>query len=240
MIDRAQRGTAAGALAGVAYGLFVWLVISPVIGHMEHVASHGGEHGHGVTHAVDQTTTAIVSAGGGVLWGVLFGAAFGVTYYLFEPMLPGAGAKPYLLAGAGFLATSVAPWTVFPPAVPGMEPLYGPRIRVPLYLGLVGIGVLAAAASVFGYTRTSSVRGRGAGVLVALLPLAALGLLSMAAPPTLTGGEASAELTAAFRWLVGFSQAGLWALIAATFRRLDRRVNRGISPSPAAGVGGTD
>ena len=240
MIDRLRSGVAAGALAGVAYGLFTWLVVSPVVRRLEHLASHGGDHGHDVAHTVGETATAVVSAGGGVLWGILLGAAFGAAYYLFEPGLPGGELRPYVLAGAGFVTVSVAPWTVLPPATPGMEPLYGSALRVPLYLGLVGVGGLVAATSVLGYTRASRAHGRGVGALVAVLPLATLGLFSIAAPPTLVGGDAPAGLSAAFRWLVGFSQAGLWALIAAAFRRVDRRVGRRGTNSPAATARGID
>ena len=210
MIDRLRSGVAAGVLAGVAYGLFTWLVVSPVVRHLEHLASHGGDHGHDVAPAVSDPLTAVVSAGGDVL------------------------------AGAGFVTVSVAPWTVLPPATPGMEPLYGSALRVPLYLGLVGVGGLVAATSVLGYTRASRAHGRGVGALVAVLPLATLGLFSIAAPPTLVGGDAPAGLSAAFRWLVGFSQAGLWALIAAAFRRVDRRVGRRGTNSPAATARGID
>jgi hypothetical protein len=240
MIERLRSGVAAGALAGLVYGLFMWLVISPVIGYLEHVAVHGDGHGHEAAHPAGETMTAVVSAGGGVLWGVLLGAAFGVAYYLFEPALPGEESKPYVLGAAGFLAVSVAPWTVFPPATPAMAPLYGSSVRVPIYIGLIGVGILVAAASVLGYARTSRTRGRGVGVFVAVLPLAALALLSVVAPPTLTGGEGSAGLTAAFRWLVGFSQAGLWALIAVAFHHLDRRVGPQTTDSLSAAARGTD
>jgi hypothetical protein len=240
MIDRLRSGVAAGALAGVAYGLFTWLVVSPVVRRLEHLASHGGGHGHGVVHTVGEPTTAVVSAGSGVLWGILLGAAFGVAYHLFEPGLPGRELKPYILAGAGFLIISVAPWTVLPPATPGMEPLYGPSLRVPLYLGLVAVGGLVAATSILGYARTRRARGRGTGAFVALLPLAALGLLSVVAPPTLTGGGALTGLSVAFRWLVGISQATLWALIAVAFRRFDRRLDRRGTNSPTATARGAD
>ena len=240
MFDRLRSGVAAGVLAGLAYGLFTWLVVSPAVRRLEHLASHGGDHGHGVAPAVGETATAVVSAGGGVLWGVLLGAAFGVGYHLFEPGLPGGALRPYVLAGAGFLAVSVAPWTVLPPATPGMEPLYGSSLRVPLYLGLVVVGGLVAAASILGYARANRTRGRGTGLLVALLPLVALVLLSVVAPPTLTGGDAPTGLATAFRWLVGLSQAGLWALIAVAFRRFDRRPDRRPANSPPATARGAD
>ncbi|GAB6878048.1 hypothetical protein JCM17823_03220 [Halorubrum gandharaense] len=238
MIDRLKRGVAAGALAGAAYGLFTWLVVSPLVGYMEHLAHHDHGHGHGHDHAhvVSEATTAVVSAGGGVLWGILLGAAFGVAHYLFEPALPGGDLRHYVLAGAGFLAVSVAPWTVLPPVAPGMEQLYGSGVRVPLYLGLVVLGALVAAASVLAYDRMTATRGRAAGVAAAIIPLAGLGALSVLAPTTLVLGDAPADLAVAFQWLVVLGQAALWTLIAASYRGFERRTAGGSTTgtTPAA------
>ena len=232
MIDRLKRGVAAGGIAGVAYGAFTWLVVSPLVGGMEHLAAHAGDHGHGHdhAHAVSEAVTAVVSTGGGVLWGILLGAAFGVAYYLFEPALPGGDLRAYVLAGAGFLTVSVAPWTVLPPVAPGMEQLYGADVRVALYAGLMVVGALVATASVTAYGRLRD-RGRPVALAAAAVPLAGLGLLAVLAPRTLLLGDAPADLVPAFQWLVAFGQAGLWALIAASFRRLDRG---GRSPAVAA------
>ena len=222
MIGSIQRGVAAGGLAGVAYGLFTWLVTTPLIEHVERLS---GAHDHGPGEGatlVGETVTAAVSAGGGVLWGVLLGAAFGVAYFLFEPALPGDDLSAYVLAGAGFLTTSVAPWTVLPPVVPGTEHAYGPDVRVALYVGLMGVGALVAAASLLGYARVADRRGWVLGAVAGGVPLAALALLAVVAPPTVAAVEASADVAGAFRWLVAFSQASLWMLIAASYRRFDR------------------
>lgn len=234
MIDAIKRGTAAGAVGGLAYGLFTWLVISPFVGYMERLAHHGHDH----AHAVNETTTAIVSAGGGVLWGILLGAAFGAAYYLFEPALPGGDLNAYVLAGIGFLTVSVTPWTVLPPVAPGMEQLYSTDLRVPLYAGLMLLGAIVASVSVLAYNRTSDTRGEFAGVLAAAVPLFALVLLAALSPRTLAGGEAPAELTTTFQWLVAFGQAGLWALLAASYRRFERNTAR--QPETAATVQAAD
>lgn len=240
MIDRLKRGIAAGGAAGAAYGLFTWLVVSPFVGYMEHAAAHDGGNGHGHAYLVSETTSGVVSTGGGVLWGVLLGAAFGVAYYLFEPTLPGGDLKAYVLAGVGFLIVSVVPWTVLPPAVPGMEQLYGPGVRVPLYVGLMGLGAAVAAASVLAYRRVDDARGRAAGVLAAAVPLAGLALLSIGTPPMLVGGEAPPDLAAAFQWLVVFSQAGLWVVLAAGFRRFDGGGDRHAANATATAARATE
>lgn len=239
MIDSLERGVAAGTVAGGVYGLFTWLVVSPFVGYLERVADGEGgavgEVGHGHEHAgdvageaaasvvVDGAATAAVSAGGGVLWGVLLGAAFGAAYYLFEPAVPGRGSRAYVLAGAGFLVVSVAPWTVLPPVAPGAERTLDPAVGTAVYVGLMLLGAVVATASVVAYDRVSATRGRHVGTAAAGVPVAGLALLAVAAPATTTGGGTPAGLAAAFRWLVVFGQAGLWALIAASYRRLERR-----------------
>lgn len=219
MIDALKRGVAAGMVGGVGYGLLTGLVVTPFGDHLEHLAAHGGyDHAHAGSALVSETTALVASVGGGFLWGTLLGAAFGAAYYLFEPALPGDAVRPYVLAGAGFLAVSVAPWTVLPPVPPGTEFQYPMSIRAPLYVGLLGVGALVAAASVFGYARTRRSRGRVAAVGVGLLPLAGLGLLGTLAPPMVATTAVSPEAAAAFRWLVVFGQAGLWTLVAAGYR----------------------
>lgn len=236
MIDSLERGVVAGTVAGGVYGLFTWLVISPFVGYLERGgegAFVGGEAGHehagdvvseaAAAIAVDGAVTAAISAGGGVLWGVLLGAAFGAAYYLFEPALPGGGFRAYVLAGAGFLVVSVAPWTVLPPVTPGAERAYDPAVGTAVYVGLMLLGAVVATASIVAYDRAVATRGRRVGAAAAGIPLAGLALLAVASPATTAGGGMPAGLAAAFRWLVVFGQAGVWALIAAGYRRLERR-----------------
>ncbi len=240
MIDRIRSGVVAGTIAGLLYGLFNWLVVSPAVGHLEHLVSHGSEHGHDITHTIGDSTGAIISAGGGVLWGILLGVMFGIAYYLFEPALPGGQSRPYVLGGTGFLIVSLVPWTVLPPAVPGLEPLFGSSLRVSLYLGLMGIGCLVAAACVGGYSRARDSHSRAVGVCTAAVPLAALGVVSVVAPPSLSGGDISSQLVIGSQLLVAFSQAGLWAMIAGWFRWSERRDSRHDIDSPASTARGAD
>ncbi|MGZ0747589.1 CbtA family protein [Haloparvum sp. AD34] len=221
MLQTLKRGTVAGAVAGGVYGLFVWLVLNPFTAALEH-AGHGHAHDHGGAEpVVSELTTAVVSAGGGVLWGILLGAGFGVAYFLFEPALPGEDLKGYVLAGAGFLTVSVGPWTVLPPAVPGAEALLATELRIAIYGAMMAVGAVVAVASVLAYGRVSSRRGRAAGLVAAAVPLAALAAVGVLSPSFVGGSEVGAELAVAYRWTVVFGQAGLWALIATTFARLE-------------------
>jgi len=113
-----ERGLLAGAAGGLTFGLFVALVGNPLVHAIEEM---GHDHSHGAggheASVVSEATTSVASIGGGVLWGLLLGTVvFGLGYYVLEPAIPGTGAtKRYVLAAAGFVTVSGAPWLVSPP-----------------------------------------------------------------------------------------------------------------------------
>ncbi|AEH37643.1 CbtA family protein [Halopiger xanaduensis] len=224
LYDYLKRGVAAGLVAGLAYGLFVALVANPLSQHVEAVGhEHAHEHGHAHehSHAVSELTTTVVSVGSGVLWAIFLGGVFAIALYFLEPALPGRdAAKAYVLAGAGFLTVSATPWLVLPPAAPGAEHLYGVQTRQALYLALVVVGAIVAAASVLAYRRTAP-RHPLAGVVAGAAPLLAIGIaLPLLTPTTVTHSGLSADLVAAYQGIVVLSQAALWALLAGAFGRL--------------------
>ncbi|SEP75281.1 CbtA family protein [Natrinema salaciae] len=236
LVDYLERGVLAGAIAGVAYGTYIALVANPLIGYMETVAEgaeHGthaheaGEHAHAAgehAHAVNEATTAAVSVGSGVLWGILLGGALALAFYFLEPALPGRGRRKIaVLAGAGFLSVSLAPWLVLPPTTPGAEQAFDPTIRIAIYVGLMAVGALVAAASIYGYRRVSA-RSRALGCATAAVPIVALvAVTAIAAPTVVEPGAMPAELVTAFRGLTALSQAALWALVAGCFGWLQAR-----------------
>ncbi|UHQ95396.1 CbtA family protein [Haloterrigena alkaliphila] len=226
-----ERGILAGAIAGIAYGLYVALVANPLVAYVEGVGHDGGGHGHEAghahehaheagehAHAVTETTTALVSVGSGVLWGILLGGLFAVAFYLLEPALPGPRAiQAAVLAGAGYLTVSVAPWLVLPPAAPGAEQSLDPEPRLAIYAGMMVVGALVAAASVFGYDRTAT-RNRLVAVAVGAAPIVALVIVVPAAAPTITSHAGlPADLVLAYQGLAVLSQAALWLLVAGSF-----------------------
>ncbi|MDS0475069.1 CbtA family protein [Natrinema sp. 1APR25-10V2] len=232
LVDYLERGVLAGSVAGLAYGAYVAFVANPLIGYMEGVAEsdsgghHAGEHAHAAGgHVVNEATTAAVSVGGGVLWGILLGGIFALAFYFLEPALPGRGnAKAYVLAAAGFFTVSVAPWLVLPPTTPGAEQAYTPTLRIAIYVGMMAVGAVVAAASIRGYDRVAP-RSRPLGVVTATIPIVALAAVAALAAPTIVSvGAMPAELAAAFRGLTVLSQAALWALVAGCFGWLQRRV----------------
>lgn len=237
MLADVERGVAAGAVGGLAYGAYVAVVANPLVEHLEALAHHEG-HGHGDGHghshghshdhahaAVSELTTAVVSVGSGVLWGILLGAAFGVAFYLFEPALPGAGAtKAVVLAGVGFFTVSAVPWLVLPPAAPGMDQALTTDLRIVLYAALMAVGALTAAVALLTYRRLRPTRGTGASATVALAPILLVGLLlALGTPTVVQSAGVPADLVASYQGVVVLSQAALWALIAGSFGWLRTR-----------------
>lgn len=245
LFDYLKRGVAAGTVAGIVYGLYLFTVVNPLTEYIHDAGheqgadhGHGGDHGtggdhsltyehaheHGHEHAVSELTTAIVSAGSGLLWAMLLGGMFAVALYLLEPALPGSdGVKSYVLAGCGFLTVSLTPWLVLPPAAPGAEQLYSVDARLGIYAGLVVLGVLLAGAALL---ISSWLDARSTPVRIAgsLIPVGAfLGLLAVLTPTVVTHTGVPGELVTAYQALAVLSQVGIWVLIAATHNWLRGR-----------------
>lgn len=215
-----KRGVAAGTLVGLVYGLFTALVVHPLTASLAEMAHHGGHEAGGHSHVVSETTTAVVSVGGGVLWGTFLGAALGLLYYFLEPAIPGPTAvRPYVLAGAGFLAVSVGPWLVLPPVAPGMEHQLAASTRIWLYAGMMFVGAALSALAVALYRWAGTGRKRSAALGFAPV-VAAIVFVPLLTPTFVTAGGLSTDLVAAYRCLVIFGQAGLWFGLATAFRWL--------------------
>ena len=232
IVEYLRRGVTAGAVAGIAYGLYMLLVGNPLseyvhdAGH-DHGHDHGGGHGdhaHEAGHAVSELTTAVVSAGSGLLWAILLGGGLAVALYLLEPAIPGSeGTKAYALAGAGFLTVSGVPWLVLPPAAPGAEHAYAVEPRLGIYVGLVILGAITAVGAVAAYKRGRR-RHVGLGIASGAVPvLAVVAVLTLVAPTVTTHPGLPGDLVAAYQGLVVVSQAALWLLIAGSFNALRRR-----------------
>lgn len=218
-----KRGVGAGLVAGLAYGCYMLLVGNPLTAYV-HDAGHDNGHSHDHGHVVSETTNAVVSAGSGVLWGILLGGVFALAYYLLEPALPGRGrAKAYVLAGAGFLSVSVFPWLALPPAAPGAENLYGIEIRLGLYVTLVAVGAVTVGTALWAATRLAD-RSRLLRGGVATVPILTIGLaITIATPTIVTHPDIRPELVITYQALAGFSQAGIWLLVATIFGWLEDR-----------------
>jgi len=252
LVAHVERGVKAGLVAGFAFGLLMALVANPLVGFADelghdHGHNGGGDHhgaavdGHhdGVTGANDghvaTPVTRAVSVVSGVLWGVLLGVVFSVAYYLLEPAIPGSEAtKAYLLAGAGFVTTSGAPWLVLPPQPPGVEQALPTDTRLFLYVGMMVAGAVVCLLAGFAYRRTRRRRSRSTAAAVGLSPFCLLAVPVVLAPANPVTSSLSSGLEAGLTGVIVFGQVLLWAVLARAYaRRRDDR-HRVDDPGPGA------
>ncbi|WP_415383560.1 CbtA family protein [Halosimplex sp. TS25] len=244
------RGVKTGLVAGLAFGLLVALVANPLVAFADELGHEGG-HATGGQHAdhaegahagggdtgadgadhesphdgaVSAAVTSAVSAVSGVLWGVLLGGVvFGVAFALLEPAIPGTGAaKSYVLAAAGFVTVSGAPWLVLPPQPPGAEQALPTATRLPLYAGMMVAGALACLLAGALYRELRERRGRVAAAAAASLSLGLLAAPAALAPANGVTHSLPAALSSGLVGLVVFGQAFLWLVLAAAHARLRR------------------
>lgn len=206
------RGMKAGAVAGIAFGLFVAFVGNPLISYVETFE----EGGHGGAPVISSAVTALVSVVGGVLLGILLGAVFlGAVFYFLEPAIPGeGGTKSYLLAAAGFVTVSGSPWLVLPPQPPGVEQSLPVETRIPLYLAMMIAGAMACGVSGYVFNRLRSRSGRLLAAVGAIVPIGILLIVATVAPTNSVSGPIPGELAAVFRTIMAAGQVGLWIVLA--------------------------
>ncbi|WP_436930802.1 CbtA family protein [Halosimplex halobium] len=240
-----KRGVKAGAVAGLVFGVLVALVANPLVGFAD-ALGHGGDHALDGRHdhasgehhgAVSTAVTNGVSVVAGVLWGILLGGVvFGVVFYFLEPAVPGAGAtKSYLLAAAGFVTVSGAPWLVLPPQPPGVAHALPTETRVVLYGGMMAAGALACLLAGSLYGRLRAARGRATAAVVATLPLCLLAVPTVLAPSNAVEHSLPAGLATGMTGVTVFGQVLLWLLLAGSHARFRRW-----SENPGASTVGTD
>jgi predicted cobalt transporter CbtA len=216
-----KRGAVAGTVAGAAYGLFVALVATPAIAFVE-TFEGGHSHSAGV-----ELSAAAPSVLGGVLFGLLLGAVFGVAYYLLEPALPGAAdTRNYLLAAAGFVVVSGAPWLALPPQAPGAEYALGTDVRIAVYAGMMALGALACGLSLVAWRRAERESAVQRAVAAAL-PFGLVVGVALLAPTAASSGPIPDALATAYRGIVVVGQVLLWIVLASTHAWL---LNRTASP----------
>jgi len=239
LTDYVARGLKAGLAAGVVFAAFLALVGNPLVAGTEAVA-HAGEHGHALqeTPVVSGAVTNAVSVVSGALLGLLAGAAFGVAYFLLEPAIPGeTGTKSYLLAAAGFVTVSGAPWLVLPPQPAGVEQTLPTDVRIAWYAGMMALGALVCGLAGYAHTRVARDRSRATALAAAALPFGLLAVPVLLTPANTVHGAVPDALVAAFRGVVLFGQLALWAVLAATHARLvDREGATDAHPEVAPGV----
>jgi len=222
LYDYLKRGTKAGAVGGIAYGLFVAFVGNGLVSFAETF-----EHGHAHAAAVSPAATRLVSVAAGVAFGVLLGAlAFGVAYYVLEPAVPGdTDTQSYVLAAAGFLTVSGAPWVLFPPQPPGVTQSLSTDARLLWYGAMMVVGALASVGAGYAYRRASRALPTLAAAVVALAPLALVPAVALVAPANTVTSPVPAAFTNAFRAVTAVGQVGLWVVTASAHVWFARRAD---------------
>lgn len=254
-----RRGVKAGVVAGLVFGLLVALVANPLVAFADELG-HGDGHATGDQHgsatgvsnggeqhdsAVSAAVTNGVSIVSGVLWGILLGGVvFGIVYYFLEPTIPGTGTtKSYLLAAAGFVTVSGAPWLVLPPQPPGVEQALPTGTRIALYGGMMLAGAVACLLAGFVYGRIQETHRRATAAVAAMFPLCLLAVPVALSPVNAVERSVQSGLAVGLTGLTVFGQALLWLLLAGMHARLHRRSKdvepTDITPSPD-GTPGTD
>ncbi|MEA5386150.1 CbtA family protein [Haloarculaceae archaeon H-GB11] len=208
--------------------------------HEESDTHEAGETGH-EQPAVSMAVTKLVSVATSGFWGLLFGAVFfGGAFYFLEPAIPGtADTKSYLLAAAGFVTVSGAPWLALPPVAPGMDQALPTQTRLYIYGGMMVAGLVACLLSGLTYNRLNAEHGRIVGLVGAAVPLALLPVVAMVTPANPVTGTVPADLVAAFQGFVVFGQLVLWLVLASAHAWLQRRADDD-SPDVETGLPDTD
>lgn len=238
LAEYAVRGLKAGLVAGVVFGLFVALVGNPAVGFVDGLSGHddGGDHAAAEAHhqeaAHDEAVPPLIKEAVSILGGIVMGALLGVVvlgfgYYFLEPAIPGAGdTKSYLLAAAGFVTVSGAPWAALPPVAPGAEQSLPTDVRIAWYAGMMAVGAVACGLSGYAYNQLADV-GRLTALAGAVVPFALIPAAAVLAPENAVTTALPAELRAAFRGVVVAGQLGLWLSLASAHAWLVRRAPDG-------------
>lgn len=219
-IEHVTRGLKAGAIGGLAFGLFVALVGNPLVSYAETF-----EHGHGGGPVVPETATIVASVGGGVFLGILLGAVvFGAAFYVLEPAIPGpAGARSYLLGAAGFVTVSGSPWVLLPPQPPGVEQALATEVRLTWYAVMMAVGAAACILAGYAYSRLRARHEPALGLLGALVAFGLIPAAAVVGPANPVTGPIPADLAYVFRSVTATGQVGLWLVLAGAHALLLRR-----------------
>lgn len=217
-----KRGLKAGAVGGLAYGLFVAFVGNGLIAFAETF-----EKGHGEAPAVSPIVTNVVSVSGGVVFGLLLGiAVFGIAYYFLEPAISGTrDTKSYILGAGGFLTVSGAPWVLLPPQPPGVSQALPTETRL-LWYGIMMItGAVAFGGAMYTYSHLKQELPKPIATVGGVALLTLIPAVTLLAPTNNVSGPIPEGLASAFRAVVAAGQIGFWIVMASAHAWLVRRVD---------------
>lgn len=223
-----RRGFAAGAAAGMAAAVVLYLLVEPVI-RRALVVEEGREApvengGHAHEEALVSRTMQVVGGmGTSIVIGCLFGVIFAVVFARTRHRLPGAtdAGRAHVLAGLGFLAFVLLPALKIPSNPPAVGDPETVSRRTLVYVLTILVAV-ALLLGVFALDRALAARGlasaqRSALVAVASATGGVLLLLVLPGTPDTIPGDVPADLIWDFR-LASLAQLGaMWAVLGVVF-----------------------
>lgn len=230
LVDLLRRGLAAGAAAGLAAAVMLWLVVEPVlekalkIEDARAAVGDGHAHSHGEEEPlVSRTLQVIGGMGTAIVVGCLFGIVFAVVFARTRHRLPAATdhGRAVVLAALGFVVLTLAPALKIPANPPAVGDPETVNRRTLLYV----LSILVALAIVLGAFTLDKVLAdagfsapaRSTLVVVAVALVA--GLVFALTPGT--PDRIAADMPAALIWdfrLASLAQLGaMWATLGLVF-----------------------
>lgn len=245
-----SRALAAGAIAGVLFAGYLYVVVEPSIDEAialeEQLAADAHDHGSVAPHPHDEdamfTRSEQVSGGvaAGAIYALVLAVVFGTVYAATRHRLPGRSdlSRTAWLAAVSFGAVALVPALKYPPNPPAVGDPDTVGERTVQYLALLATGLLL----VWALTRLSRVlRGRlddaSRIAAVSVATVAAFGLALVAFPtnPDAIDPAVPAGLVWDFRIRSIGGLALLWASVGLALGwLLERAVRSKSAPRPAA------
>jgi predicted cobalt transporter CbtA len=236
-----RRGVLAGASAGLAAAVVIWLVVEPVIRRalaIEGLRSlHGGRsapaalgaHG-GDEPLVSRAAQVVGGAVTAVLVGVAVGVVFAVVFARMRERLPGGGdfGRSMVLASIGFAAVSLLPALKIPanPPAVGASGTVGQRTMLYAVVLLLGVAICLLVPVLDQRLAASGTlpSTRWAVDVVATVALVVLVLVLVPGSPDSVPADVPAALLWDFRLASLAQLATMWLTLGLVFGLLLERI----------------
>jgi hypothetical protein len=230
------RGLLAGAVAGLAAGLFYLLIGEPLIEQALTFEAHTDE---AEVFSRDVQRVGLLAAT--TLYGLSLGGLFAVAFLLIGPRLRSGAPweRSVRLAAAAFIGGWFIPFLKYPSNPPAVGEPTTAELRTNLYLALV---VVSVALLVLAYLAARRLENRGLPAHVRLPAVAAAWTLAVALIFTvLPDNPDPIEIPAGLLWDMRLASAGgqllLWAVLGLAFGVLLERWVRRAGPGGLAALG---